>query len=205
MLSTPHDLEGLAPGIACSFKLFWRSGIELKHLKVVWDGQPGMAGLCQRRCFCSVEIARHAAFGPVAVDRQEHHIAAPGGESWDQPVVHQCIAAVVKGEAAAFDDEAEVLAASLIIALDFVVGCSKPGDLPAIELKGGAIVNAGQKDRRFAEALTGLRFHSRRQHERNTLRRSGEGQQGGFIKVVRVLVTGRDGLHKVQLLRSDAA
>lgn len=59
----------LPESLASRHKLIRCLRVELKHVVMAWNDEPRTDGLGQRRGLGAVQIARHASFGLVAIDR----------------------------------------------------------------------------------------------------------------------------------------
>ena len=87
-----------------------------------WQGMASLAPMCvgKLRRFAAPEVARHAALGPAAVDRQERDVDAKRQQQLGLPIIRHAVAAVVDRDRRVAEphDIAEKLAAAVLVALD---------------------------------------------------------------------------------------
>lgn len=168
-------------------------GVELKHVVVAGNDEPGTDGLREGGGLGAVQIAGHAAFGLVAVDGQESDVDGAKDTTLGHDVIMpKGVAAVIEAEGAAFHQKADVSAVSVLIADDVVVLRHGRLDLPLVIGIHIAFTEGEKIDRSTLQALQHLTADGVRMVKTIAGICRGERNERVAIQMIGVHMTGSD-------------
>jgi len=179
-------LAGLLEARAGLLEFFGGGGVEFEHVVVAGNDETGAAGFGEGGGFGAVEVAGDAAPGLVAVDGQEHEVALKRTEGVNESVVPEGVAAVVEGEGAATEDEADVEVSALVVGLEVVVGSGDALDGPLLFLMDLTVGERDADEWGSAETGPGIGDDGSGKKEGETGMGLGDGEEGLGVQVVRV-------------------